>query len=118
MIAEGSPSELMRSETLEHIYGIPMGSCLIPRAAPVKLCLLMLNSTLLEPPSPADGHGTTPLLLKMNLARAAAVDPHRIVALEWLPVELMMALGVTPYGGRYSQLPAVGERAGATRFGH
>ncbi|MDU2881034.1 MAG: Fe(3+)-hydroxamate ABC transporter substrate-binding protein FhuD, partial [Enterobacter sp.] len=40
----------------------------------------------------------SPLLLKMNTARAAAVDPHRIVALEWLPVELMMALGVTPYG--------------------
>ena len=39
-----------------------------------------------------------PLLLKMNTARAAAIDPHRIVALEWLPVELMMALGVTPYG--------------------
>lgn len=36
--------------------------------------------------------------VKMNMARAAAVDPHRIVALEWLPVELMMALGVTPYG--------------------
>jgi iron complex transport system substrate-binding protein len=29
---------------------------------------------------------------------AAAVDPQRIVALEWLPVELMLALGVTPYG--------------------
>lgn len=27
-----------------------------------------------------------------------AIDPHRIVALEWLPVELMMALGVTSYG--------------------
>jgi iron complex transport system ATP-binding protein len=25
MIAQGTPSELMRSETLEHIYGIPMG---------------------------------------------------------------------------------------------
>lgn len=40
----------------------------------------------------------SPLLLKMGPARAAAIDPHRIVALEWLPVELMMALGVTPYG--------------------
>ena len=27
----------------------------------------------------------SPLLLKMNTARAAAIDPHRIVALEWLP---------------------------------
>ncbi|KNC92411.1 Fe(3+)-hydroxamate ABC transporter substrate-binding protein FhuD [Trabulsiella odontotermitis] len=40
----------------------------------------------------------SPLLLKMNSARAASVDPHRIVALEWLPVELLLALGVTPYG--------------------
>lgn len=40
----------------------------------------------------------SPLLLKMNDARAALVDPHRIVALEWLPVELLLALGVTPYG--------------------
>ena len=40
----------------------------------------------------------SPLLFNMTTARAAAVDPHRIVALEWLPVELMMALGVTPYG--------------------
>ncbi|WP_038155574.1 Fe(3+)-hydroxamate ABC transporter substrate-binding protein FhuD [Trabulsiella guamensis] len=40
----------------------------------------------------------SPLLLKMKSARAATVDPHRIVALEWLPVELLLALGVTPYG--------------------
>ena len=40
----------------------------------------------------------SPLLLKMGSARAAAVDPHRIVALEWLPVELLLALGITPYG--------------------
>ncbi|AIR71039.1 Fe(3+)-hydroxamate ABC transporter substrate-binding protein FhuD [Dickeya fangzhongdai] len=30
--------------------------------------------------------------------RAAAVDSQRIVALEWLPVELLMALGVMPMG--------------------
>ncbi|MNZ26754.1 Fe(3+)-hydroxamate ABC transporter substrate-binding protein FhuD [Lelliottia amnigena] len=40
----------------------------------------------------------SPLLLKMGTARAAAINPHRIVALEWLPVELMLALGITPYG--------------------
>lgn len=40
----------------------------------------------------------SPLLWRMNTARAAAVDPQRIVALEWLPVELLLALGVTPYG--------------------
>nr|WP_318382908.1 Fe(3+)-hydroxamate ABC transporter substrate-binding protein FhuD [uncultured Enterobacter sp.] len=40
----------------------------------------------------------SPLLLKMGTARAASIDPHRIVALEWLPVEFLLALGVTPYG--------------------
>lgn len=39
----------------------------------------------------------SPLLLKMGNAHAASIDPHRIVALEWLPVELMLALGITPY---------------------
>lgn len=40
----------------------------------------------------------SPLLWQMRDARAAAIDPHRIVALEWLPVELLLALGVMPYG--------------------
>ncbi|MEG1308069.1 MAG: Fe(3+)-hydroxamate ABC transporter substrate-binding protein FhuD [Citrobacter sp.] len=40
----------------------------------------------------------SPLLWQMNSAQAAAVDPKRIVALEWLPVELLLALGITPYG--------------------
>ncbi len=41
----------------------------------------------------------SPLLWKMGTAHAAAnIDPHRIVALEWLPVELLLALGITPYG--------------------
>ena len=36
MIAQGTPAELMRSETLEHIYGIPMGILSHPAgAAPV-----------------------------------------------------------------------------------
>ena len=39
----------------------------------------------------------SPLLLKMGNAHAASINPHRIVALEWLPVELMLALGITPY---------------------
>lgn len=39
----------------------------------------------------------SPLLLKMGNAHSAAIDPQRIVALEWLPVELMLALGVKPY---------------------
>ncbi len=29
MIAQGTPAELMRSDTLEQIYGIPMGFCRI-----------------------------------------------------------------------------------------
>lgn len=40
----------------------------------------------------------SPLLWQMKPARAAAIDPQRIVALEWLPVELLLALGITPYG--------------------
>ena len=40
----------------------------------------------------------SPLLWTMRSASAAAIDPQRIVALEWLPVELLLALGVTPYG--------------------
>ncbi|WLI75419.1 Fe(3+)-hydroxamate ABC transporter substrate-binding protein FhuD [Kosakonia sp. H02] len=40
----------------------------------------------------------SPLLWQMRGAQAATVDPQRIVALEWLPVELLLALGVMPYG--------------------
>ncbi|QGN40453.1 Fe(3+)-hydroxamate ABC transporter substrate-binding protein FhuD [Klebsiella oxytoca] len=40
----------------------------------------------------------SPLLWHTRGVRAAEVDPQRIVALEWLPVELLLALGVTPYG--------------------
>lgn len=40
----------------------------------------------------------SPLLWQMRSAQAAPIDPQRIVALEWLPVELLLALGVTPYG--------------------
>ncbi|VFS36673.1 iron-hydroxamate transporter substrate-binding subunit [Escherichia coli] len=40
----------------------------------------------------------SPLLWQMNTAHAAVIDPNRIVALEWLPVELLLALGIVPYG--------------------
>ena len=40
----------------------------------------------------------SPLLWRMQMAQAAPMKNERIVALEWLPVELMLALGVTPYG--------------------
>lgn len=39
----------------------------------------------------------SPLLWQAS-TRAASIDPQRVVALEWLPVELLLALGVTPYG--------------------
>ena len=58
----------------------------------------MLESTFISRRRLLTAMALSPLLLKMGQARAAAIDPHRIVALEWLPVELMMALGVTPYG--------------------
>lgn len=38
----------------------------------------------------------SPLLFRTDLAQAAPVDAGRVVALEWLPVELLLALGVTP----------------------
>ncbi|MBV8042854.1 MAG: Fe(3+)-hydroxamate ABC transporter substrate-binding protein FhuD [Pluralibacter sp.] len=40
----------------------------------------------------------SPLLWQMPRAQAGAVNPHKVVALDWLPVELLLALGVTPYG--------------------
>ncbi|WP_039057402.1 Fe(3+)-hydroxamate ABC transporter substrate-binding protein FhuD [Enterobacter sp. Bisph1] len=40
----------------------------------------------------------SPVMWNMRSAKAAAIDPARIVALEWLPVELLLALGVMPYG--------------------
>lgn len=41
----------------------------------------------------------SPLLLSPHLRAATATpDISRIVALEWLPVELLLALGVTPWG--------------------
>jgi iron complex transport system substrate-binding protein len=40
----------------------------------------------------------SPPLWQMQKAQAAPISAERIVALEWLPVELMLALGVTPYG--------------------
>ena len=40
----------------------------------------------------------SPFLWQMNTAHAAVIDPNRIVALEWLPVELLLALGIVLYG--------------------
>ena len=58
----------------------------------------MLDSTLMSRRRLLTAMALSPLLLNMGKARAAAIDPHRIVALEWLPVELLLALGVAPYG--------------------
>jgi iron complex transport system substrate-binding protein len=40
----------------------------------------------------------SPLLWQMRSAQAAEIDTQRIVGLEWLPVELLLALGIKPYG--------------------
>ncbi|STI19709.1 iron-hydroxamate transporter substrate-binding subunit [Escherichia coli] len=53
----------------------------------------------------------SPLLWQMNTAHAAAIDPNRIVALEWLPVELLLALRHRALRrGGYHQLSPVGQR--------
>ncbi|WP_226571848.1 Fe(3+)-hydroxamate ABC transporter substrate-binding protein FhuD [Mangrovibacter yixingensis] len=41
---------------------------------------------------------SSPLWLKSHNALAERINPQRVAALEWLPVELLIALGVTPYG--------------------
>lgn len=58
----------------------------------------MENLTLITRRRLLTAMALSPLLWQMCGARAAEVDPQRIVALEWLPVELLLALGVTPYG--------------------
>ena len=58
----------------------------------------MENLTLITRRRLLTAMALSPLLWQMRGARAAEVDPQRIVALEWLPVELLLALGVTPYG--------------------
>ncbi|MEW5288980.1 Fe(3+)-hydroxamate ABC transporter substrate-binding protein FhuD [Erwinia papayae] len=40
----------------------------------------------------------SPLLPGLAARAASPIDTQRIIALEWLPVELLMALGVTPMG--------------------
>ncbi|MBJ3813393.1 Fe(3+)-hydroxamate ABC transporter substrate-binding protein FhuD [Shimwellia pseudoproteus] len=42
--------------------------------------------------------GCSTLLWRSGPLLAAPLDPQRVVALEWLPVELLVALGVTPLG--------------------
>ncbi|SUG16724.1 ferrichrome-binding periplasmic protein [Salmonella enterica subsp. arizonae] len=99
MIAQGTPAELMRSETLEQIYGIPMGILPHPAgAATCEFCVLMRDLYPLTRRRLLTAMALSPLLWQMNTAQAAAIDPRRIVALEWLPVELLLALGITPYG--------------------
>lgn len=99
MIAQGTPAEIMRGETLEMIYGIPMGILPHPAgAAPCEFCLLMSGLPLISRRRLLTAMALSPLLWQMNTAHAAVIDPNRIVALEWLPVELLLALGIVPYG--------------------
>ncbi len=63
-----------------------------------KFCLLMADVNLISRRRLLTAMALSPLLLRMQTAQAAPMNNERIVALEWLPVELMLALGVTPYG--------------------
>ncbi|BED51166.1 hypothetical protein VEE48_24000 [Escherichia coli] len=99
MIAQGTPAEIMRGETLEMIYGIPMGILPHPGGCcTCEFCLLMSGLPLISRRRLLTAMALSPLLWQMNTAHAAAIDPNRIVALEWLPVELLLALGIVPYG--------------------
>ena len=96
MIAQGTPAEIMRGETLEMIYGIPMG--ILPHPANSPHLSLFIDLPLISRRRLLTAMALSPLLWQMNTAHAAAIDPNRIVALEWLPVELLLALGIVPYG--------------------
>lgn len=58
----------------------------------------MMNPTLITRRRLLIAMALSPLLWQMRGAQAADVDPQRVVALEWLPAKLLLALGVTPYG--------------------
>ncbi|HHT0468898.1 TPA: Fe(3+)-hydroxamate ABC transporter substrate-binding protein FhuD [Klebsiella variicola subsp. variicola] len=58
----------------------------------------MMNPTLITRRRLLTAMALSPLLWQMRGAQAANVDPQRVIALEWLPAELLLALGVTPYG--------------------
>ena len=97
MIAQGTPAEIMRGETLEMIYGIPMG--ILPHPAAnwtCEFCLLMSGLPLISRRRLLTAIAFCPSW-QMNTAHAAVIDPNRIVA-RWLPVELLLALGIVPYG--------------------
>lgn len=89
----------MRAETLEQIYGIPMRDTSSPfRCRPGELCLLMDGLNLMSRRRLLTMMALSPLLWQMRSAQAAEIDTRRIVGLEWLPVELLLALGIKPYG--------------------
>ena len=77
----------------------------------------MMNPTLITRRRLLIAMALSPLLWQMRGAQAADVDPQRVVALEWLPAELLLALGVTPYGVADIPNSLVGERTRAARLG-
>lgn len=93
--ARGADAQRNPGTNLRHPDGDPAASGW--RSAG-KFCLLMENLTFITRRRLLTAMALSPLLWQMRGARAAEVDPQRIVALEWLPVELLLALGVTPYG--------------------
>ncbi|STS88419.1 iron-hydroxamate transporter substrate-binding subunit [Klebsiella variicola] len=79
----------------------------------------MMNPTLITRRRLLTAMALSPLLWQMRGAQAANIDPQRVVALEWLPAELLLALGVTPYGvADIPKLSPVGERTRAARVGN
>lgn len=74
----GTPAEIMRGETLEMIYGIPMGILPHPAdAAPVSLFIDERLTSYFAPPT-VNGDGASPLLWQMNTAHAAVIDPNHV----------------------------------------
>ena len=101
----------MRGETLEMIYGIPMG--ILPQSGgccTCEFCLLMSGLPLISRRRLLTAMALSPLLWQMNTAHAAAIDPNRIVALEWLPVRITAgARHRALRRGGYHQLSPVGQ---------
>ena len=61
---------------------------------------MMMNPTLITRRRLLIAMALSPLLWQMRGAQAADVDPQRVVALEWLPAELLLALAVGLRTGR------------------
>lgn len=99
MIAQGTPGgNYARRNPRNDLwhpdgYSAASGGC-----CTCEFCLLMSGLPLISRRRLLTAMALSPFLWQMNTAHAAVIDPNRIVALEWLPVELLLALGIVPYG--------------------